>query len=305
MMDNLDNLNRLPHLFTTFWNPLLNKLRKVNPKIKIVAEQAEWRSFGINNLKYGGVDRVFSFKLAFAIRDFNKKELMQVADSTFLQTPANKPPVVFIENHDMSRFSEEVKGNIAKLKIGCVLNLLMGGIPAIYYGQELGMRGIVGNYGATDGNDIPDRQAFEWYKSDNGPGMAYWYKNGPWWTNNNNDLPNDGISLQEEQTDPNSLWNFYRKVISIRKNNPVVTNGTYTNLINNNDQVFSFMRYREHKKFIVVVNLTGDQQNVIIDVTNNKNAIVKNLLGTRPVLDADNIKVKLDGYGIAVWEIAK
>jgi alpha-amylase len=305
MMDNLDNANRLPHLFATFWNPLLNKLRKINPKIKVVAEQAEWGSFGINNLKYGGVDRVFAFRLAFAIRNFNKKELMEVADSTFLQTPANKQQVVFIENHDMSRFSDAVKGNPAKLKIGCVLNLLMGGIPAIYYGQELGMRGTKGNFGATDGNDIPDRQAFEWYKSDTGPGMAYWYKNGPWWTSNNNDIPNDGISLEEEQNDPNSLWNFYRKVISIRKNNPVITDGTYTNLANNNDHVFSFMRYHGHKKFIVVVNLSGEEQDAVIEVTNNKNAIVKNLLGTGPVVHADNIRLALDGYSTGVWEIIK
>ncbi len=51
MMDNLDNLNRLPHLFTTFWNPLLGKLRNINPEIKIVAEQANWASFGVDYLK--------------------------------------------------------------------------------------------------------------------------------------------------------------------------------------------------------------------------------------------------------------
>ena len=122
MADNLDNRGILPHLFDTFWNPLLSKLRKVNPKISIVAEQ-DWGSMGVNYLTHGGVDRVFDFRLAFAIRSFKKKELIAAADSTYILTPANKQQVVFIENHDVPRFSSGVKGELPKLTIGAALNL--------------------------------------------------------------------------------------------------------------------------------------------------------------------------------------
>ncbi|MHB8205833.1 alpha-amylase family glycosyl hydrolase [Mucilaginibacter sp.] len=303
MMDNLDNANRLPHLFATFWNPLLTKLRTINPKIKIVAEQAEWDSFGIDNLTHGGVDRVFAFRLAFAIRNFNKKELMLVADSTFLQTPANKQQVVFIENHDMQRFADAVKGDPGKSRIGCVLNLLMGGVPSIYYGQELGMKGNKGNFGMTDGNDIPNRQAFEWYKSNEGPGMAYWYKNGPWWTKDNNDIPNDGISLEEEENDPKSLWNFYRKIISLRKNNPIITKGTYANLMNNNDQVFSFMRYNAQEKFIVVVNLSAEKQHIAVDVNAGNKTAITALIGNKPLVSGKKLRLTLNEFGVNVIKI--
>ena len=144
MMDNLDNKGLMPHLFDTFWNPLLSKLRKVNPKINIVAEQANWGSFGVDYLTHGGVDRVFDFRLAFAIRSFKKSELVKAADSTFLLTPAGKQQVIFIENHDTPRFSFGVNGDLPKLKIGAALNLLIGGIPSIYYGQEIGMTGTSG-----------------------------------------------------------------------------------------------------------------------------------------------------------------
>ena len=301
MMDNLDNLNRLPHLFTTFWNPLLSKLRKVNPKLKIVAEQANWASFGIDYLKDTRVDRVFAFRLAFAIRNFNKAELIKVADSTLMQTPKNKQQVVFIENHDMPRFSDAVKDDPGKLRIGCALNLLIGGIPAIYYGQELGMKGSRQNFGLTDANDIPDRQAFEWYASDAGKGMAYWYKNGPWWQHNNNDIPNDGISLQEEKNDPRSLWNFYRSLIVLRKNNPVLIRGAYKNLPNNNDNVFSFVRYNGNKKVMIAVNLSADNQDAVINMPGIKK--LKNLYGINPVTNQNNLTVSLPAYGIAVWEM--
>jgi len=219
MMDNLDNINLLPHLFSTFWKPLLTKLRAINPKIIFIAEQAKWTSFGMDNLKAGSVDMVFAFRLATAIRHFNKNELMLAADSTFLETPVNKQQVVFIENHDTTRYASLVASNPQKLRIGCILNLLMGGVPSIYYGQELGMKGTKGNFGETDENDIPQRQAFEWYKSDTGSGMAYWYKGSRWRWKYDTDIPDDGISLQEEQNNPRSLWNFYRKIIAVRKNN--------------------------------------------------------------------------------------
>ncbi len=106
------------------------------------------------------------------------------------------------------------------------------------------------SFGGTDANEIPDRQAFEWYKTDQGKGMAYWYKQtGPHKDTFNNDKPNDGISLEEEQNDPNSLWNFYRSMITIRKANPIISSGKYKTLPNDNDQVFTFMRYEGNKKY--------------------------------------------------------
>ncbi|MDF2432818.1 MAG: alpha-amylase [Mucilaginibacter sp.] len=302
MMNNLDG--KLPGLFGVFWNPLLSRLRQVNPKLSIVAEQAQWGSFGIDYLKDGGVDRVFAFRLAFAIRSFKKDQLIAAADSTFLATPPKKQQVVFIENHDTPRFSYGVKSNADKLKIGAALNLLLGGVPSIYYGQELGMSGTNAALGNTDANDIPNRSAFEWYKSDKGKGMAYWYKiKGPWKDKFNNDVPIDGISLEEEQNQPNSLWNFYRKMISIRKANPVISEGTYKTLQNDQDQVFTFMRYQGNKRLMVAINLS-DQPIEDAITLDRKGGIPKVLYGvSQPRLIANLIAIHLPAYGIEVWEM--
>jgi alpha-amylase len=301
MMDNLDDKPRLQHLFINFWNPLLDRLRHINPKLKIVAEQASWGSLGLDYLKNGGVDRVFAFRLAFAIRSFKKKDIVAAADSTFLATPAGKQQVVFIENHDTPRFSYGVKGDIDKLKIGAALNLLLGGVPSIYYGQELGMTGASGKFGGTDANEIPDRQAFEWYKSDQGNGMAYWYKlKGPWRNTFNNDVPDDGISLEEEQNQPNSLWNFYRKMISIRKANPVISKGTYKTLQNDNDAVFTFMRYEGNKKIIVAVNLSNKPVETAVSLTGQSGPLKVLYGGPKPTLTNNVVTVTLPAYGVEV-----
>jgi len=306
MMDNLDNTNRLPHLFDTFWRPLLGKLRKINPKLSIVAEQAEWGSLGADYFKRAGIDRVFAFRLAYGIRSFKKKEIIAQADSTFLITPANKQQVVFIENHDTPRFSYDEKGDAGKLRVGAALNLLIGGIPSIYYGQELGMTGGTYNLGGTDANQIPGRQAFEWFKADTGKGMALWYKQkGPWKDKFNDDVPNDGISLEEEQNDPNSLYNFYRTMIALHKSNPALIAGAYKTLANNNDEVYSFERVLGDKRVVVVVNLGDKAEDAVIEL-HSSNSTIKNLYGgLKAVVNDNNISLNLPGYGIGVWEMDK
>ncbi|HEX3383882.1 MAG TPA: alpha-amylase family glycosyl hydrolase [Mucilaginibacter sp.] len=310
MMDDLDSKPQLQNLFKNFWNPLFSQLRKVNPKINFVAEQANWGSLGADYLTRGGVDRVFDFRLTFAIRSFKKAQIVAAADSTFIVTPKGKRQIIFIENHDMARFNHGVKGDLAKLKIGAALNLLIGGVPSIYYGQELGMTGTNASLGATDANDIPNRSAFEWYKSDQGPGMAYWYKmKGPWKDQfNTNDKPNDGVSLEEEKNDPNSLLNFYRKMTALRKANAVLINGAYKTLLNSSDNIYSFERYEGNKKVVVAVNLTDKPEVVAIDLTGRETKL-KRLHGTTKATiaakgnDSSALTAEMPAYGIEVWEV--
>jgi glycosidase len=146
----------------------------------------------------------------------------------------------------MERFASAVDRNPAKLRVGAAFNLLIGGIPSIYYGQELGMfgKGGFGRFGKTDGNDIPQREAFEWFRADSGRGMALWYKNtGPWWDSTNL-KPDDGVSLEEEQHDAGSLWNFYRTLIHLHTSNAALTDEEYAEIANGNNVVFSLSAIR-------------------------------------------------------------
>lgn len=302
MMDDLDNTGKLPHLFSNFWTPLLTKLREMNPALRIVAEQANWFSYGHEYFTQGHVDRVFAFRLKMAIESFDKQKIMAAADSTFRYTPAGKQQVVFIENHDTRRFASLPEQDAGKLKIGAALNLLLGGIPSIYYGQELGMKGDKLN-GPTDGNDIPIREAFDWYKGAAGKGMAFWYKDtGPWWDHTNTQA-NDGISLEEERRDPGSLWNYYKKLIRLKKSHPALS-GSYQSLDNDNNTVFSFLRVSGSEKIIVVINLSPKEQPATVQLDTGRTAKTINLLGTiPPKADKNKLAVTLPAYGIQVWKL--
>jgi alpha-amylase len=68
------------------------------------------------------------------------------------------------------------------------------------------MQGVSTSYGNTDGNDVSRREAFDWYAAAAGKGMAIWYKDsGPRWDKSNLKA-NDGISLEEQRKDPQSLF---------------------------------------------------------------------------------------------------
>ncbi|WP_262248052.1 alpha-amylase family glycosyl hydrolase [Parapedobacter soli] len=261
MMDDLDNKGILPDLFHTFWVPLIGRLKALNPDVQFMAEQADWGSYGFDYLERGCVDRVFAFRVQQAVRTLDKNRIEAFADTTFGNTPTGKKQIMFIENHDIPRFATVVEQHPGKLRVGASINLLIGGIPSIYYGQEIGMLGHAqfGQYGdvVTDANEIPSREAFEWYASAQGEGMAYWYKDtGPWW-DESNISPNDGISLEEQQADGESLWNHYRSLIALRSNHDALVNGHYRTVPNTTENVLSFVRESPEERILVVINL-GD-----------------------------------------------
>jgi glycosidase len=165
--------------------------------------------------------------------------------------------------------------------------------------------GGFGKYGMTDANDIPQREAFEWFKSDSGKGMALWYKNtGVWW-NQTNLKPNDGISLEEEKNDSTSLWNFYRKLIQLRKNHSSLVQGKYETLSNDNDSILTFLRTEPTETALVAINLTDQPQDVSLDFSTNniKPKSLHRIFGKEKATMLSNEKntIHLPGYAIDIY----
>jgi alpha-amylase len=241
--------------------------------------------------------------MAFAIASFDKSQLEKAADTTLLMLPAGKEQVIFIENHDVDRFASRVAKDPGKERIAAVLNLLLGGIPSIYYGQELGMFGAGGfnKFGNTDANDIPRREAFEWYAADTGKGMALWYKGtGPWWDSTNL-KPFDGVSLEEERNDPRSLWNWYRQLLTVRHRYPVLQTGNYVVLRNGNPNVFSWGRLVANGDLAwIVVNLSAQPQHTFLGRAGAPDTppVFGNALTQR---GKDRFLIDLPPYGTGVW----
>jgi glycosidase len=301
MMDNLDSAGKLTNLFATFWTPILTDLRKTNPKLKIVAEQANWFIYPNDYFDKSNVDYTFAFKLKFAMTRFDKKAIQDAADSTFALTPRGKNQLVFLENHDTNRFASEKGMSVEKEKAAVAMQLLIGGLPSLYYGQEIGMKGEQRHMGNTDGNDIPIREAFDWYAA-GGKGMAHWYKDtGEWWTNRN-EQPNDGISYEEQKQDPDSLWNWYKSLLALRNDSPVLKFGSYQTAENSNDNVLTFYRRGGQSQNLVAVNLSQLPQSFTVS---NKDKAVQ-IFGKSGFETADGkLNVTLQPFETAVFKFVK
>jgi glycosidase len=222
--------------------------------------------------------------------------LINKADTILAQCPAGKDQIIFIENHDMERFAS-IEKNIDMQKLAASLMLLIGGIPSIYYGQEIGMQGQIGKWSNTDGNDIPRRAAFEWYKSAEGPGMATWYKNtGAWWDNSIM-KSNDGISVEEQINDSGSLFNYYKNMIHLKQSNAALADGNYVNAINNNNKVFSFYRTYKNTKVLVAVNLSNEPQTATFENDYSKSNSIYGKASFK------KNEIELSPYQLAVFEL--
>jgi len=298
-MDSLDNKSQLGNLLQEFWAPMIQQVKKLNPKIKFMAEQGEWSDPGDTYLVKGNIDRVFAFGLWGAIINFKKEDIIHNANTSINGLPRGKEKIVFIENHDVFRSASYFGNDPGKQRAAAAIQLLIGGVPSIYYGQELGMfgKGGHGKFGNTDGNDIPQREAFEWTKSGTGKGMALWYRNtGPWW-DSSNIKPNDGISFQEEKSNRGSLYNFYKTIIKLRKKHSALSVGGFQNVENDNEKALSFIRVDGNNKILVVVNLSDKQQTVQLQLpATTYQAIYGNYQLSRN-------KIIIDPYAVGLWKM--
>ena len=312
MMDDLDNKGLFTHMFSNFWNPVFQYCKAINPNLFVVGEQSNWAEYGEDMIVQGGINASFGFPIHFAIagtpdyfakdpadktlrNSLNAENIGKQVEQTLKRIPEGKNYINFIENHDTERFASVVKQDKRKLFCGAVLNILLPGIPSIYYGQELGVSGQIGNWG-YDVNHIPVREAFPWTPDPNEPGTAVFYKDsGPWWDQSYFKTgESEKLALSVQQKDPSSLWNLYRKLIFFRKANNAVRNGDFKRLQTGKPDILAFSRETAYEKVVVMLNLSESS------LTAKSSSIKKCDFLEKAEIHGDSIVFQ--PYGIAVYK---
>jgi glycosidase len=308
IQDKFDTSGRTNGQLKDFYAPLFANLKKVNPKLMVLAEAANTKDFGTDLYTRANADRVASAKMRESILSFDKTKILQAADSTFLKLPADKYPVIYIEDENTTRTASLPKMNAGKLRAAAGLSFLMGGEPSVYYGQEIGMMGQATETG-NEGDKIPLTEAYDWYTAAQGQGMALWYKDtGAWW-NNTTVKANDGISAEEQQKDANSLFSFYRQLIKVKKMQPSLALGIYKPVVVDNDKVICFMRIYDNKetglyeRALVMINLSGENQPVsLAGASEVRTDRLQLIIGTpNASFKKESKDVVLTPYAVQVW----
>jgi len=258
MMDDFDGQGKKKDMLASFWLPLEQDIRKTKPYMFFLGEQAD-AGLATDLFSKGKVDAAYAYPLWWGIGTRDPAKISEMIGYETKATPAEKTQVVFIENHDVVRYATKVNSDPHWLRAGALLNLTLKGSPLIYYGQELGMRGKKGEWN-SDGNDIPTRLAFRWNRTVNAKGTADWYRGTGPWSNSQFSKDDDGVSVEEQTGDPDSLLNFYRKLTALRQAHPALREGTQEVLTSMPKSVFAFVRSSGAEKVLVAINYSSEEQ---------------------------------------------
>jgi glycosidase len=237
-----------------FWKEFNDSCKSWNSNSLLVGEV--WDSPENIALYTDKLDLCFDFNLADANMNaantgnpYNSRVAINTGKTIF------KPNqfASFLTNHDQNRVIDVFSNNLDKNKAAASLLFTQGGVPFIYYGEEVAMKG-----------SKPDeniRMPMQWSGAANGGFTT----GSPWRALNSNYTTYNVASMQ---LDENSIWNHYQKLIQIRKEQPILQTGTHTNITSSEYAVHSYQRSLNGKDVLVLVNTSNiGLSNVQMDIT--------------------------------------
>ena len=231
-----------------------------------------------------------------------------------------------IENHDeprgVSHYIPEGDCCDTSKKMLAALKFMLRGLPCIYQGQELGMENIpfksidevddistLDEYKvALDAGLTPEaalkavarrsrdnaRTPMQWTGEEN----AGFTAGTPWLRVNSNYT---AINVEKETIDPNSVLNFYKKLIALRKDpeyKETVVYGALEPFMEDRHNLMAYYR-KGDKTLLVVGNYQWDEQEITLP-----SECKKVLINNYPDMVLDGNSVKLHGYQVLVVELA-
>ena len=191
---------------------------------------------------------------------------------------------IFLGNHDfsriVSRFGNDKKYRNQSAKLLATLLMTLRGTPYVYQGDEIGMTNI--KYPSIDYyDDIETRNAWKdaedqgkdmdiFLKAvhkqsrDNARTPLQWdnsrfagFSNTKPWLDVNENYNKINVELQQDNSD--SILNYYREIIRIRKNYSTLIYGDFLDLEPSNEKLYIYRRWDKQKTFIIVLNFSDDK----------------------------------------------
>ena len=243
------------------------------------------------------IDEAFSFDVARIGRDNwrqNNWTLPELKKLFKIQSDldAYHWPTVFLANHDnprmVSKFGNDSPAfRISSAKLLAMLLLTQRGSAFLYQGDEIGMT----NYPFTSFSQFDDVEIKGNYKQVLASGVSaetylkelnksgrdhartpmQWSaeKQAGFTTGDKTWLavnPNyKDINVKSELGNPNSIFNFYKKLLAIRKGNDDLIYGDYTDIAPEHREIFAYTRTGKNNEYLVVLNMSDKKANFNID----------------------------------------
>jgi alpha-glucosidase len=232
------------------------------------------------------------------------------------QNPAGGQPHYFFSNHDQPRQWDRYgdgKNNDQIAKLIAALLLMPRATPQMYYGEELGMRTTpparvedvhdpIGRKGWPEekGRD-GERTPMQWDTTKNA-GFSTGPKTWLW-------IPPSAstYNVAVETKDPDSILNFYKRLIALRRNHPAIRNGSYTTVNPEDPNVLSFLRKTGSQCVLVALNMSAQQRTMRFDLSPHCAKLNKGrVLLTAPTSRLNTValgNVMIPAYGVLIVQV--
>ena len=165
------------------------------------------------------------------------------------ENPPGSQDGLVIGSHDVPRAYQVANGNESRHRRAALIQFTMPGSPFIYYGEELGLR--PGTDRVVDQRD-EQRTPMLW----NGePG--YGFTTGTPWISFGADA--DATHLAAERDDPDSMYGYYQKLISMRRGRDALSTGTLELLDTDTSSLLVYLRSSQDETYLAAVNMHEDE----------------------------------------------
>jgi neopullulanase len=183
--------------------------------------------------------------------------------------------LIFLDNHDSQRFTEQIGSDVRKFKMGVAHLLTTRGIPEIYYGTEIMMGGLKSKGDGDIRHDFP----------------------GGWPGDSRNAFVSSGRTANE-----NEAFNYLNKLLLYRKANPVLQTGKMIQFIPR-DNMYVYFRLDKQKTIMVMMN--NSEQKLTPDLNRFEECLSGRRKGKDVVTgnDIDLTKFSIEPKSVLIMEI--
>jgi oligo-1,6-glucosidase len=207
---------------------------------------------------------------------------------------------IFLANHDQPRMVSKFGNDSAEFReisstMLSTFILTMRGTPFYYQGDELGM--VNPRFNSIDEyQDLETRNKYINLKNkggnleefleiqkqtarDNSRTPFQWddtinsgFSSGKPWLKVNSNFKT--INAESQENNPESVLNYFRKLVQLRKQNHILAYGTYTLIDRENPSIFCYTRELSGKKLLVLLNFTDKTAAYHLDFKLAKHAVL-------------------------------
>lgn len=291
-------IDTFPYVQREFWQQYLSTLTTLYPRLTSIGEVTTGdptvNAYFAGGRKLGGVDThlttPFDYPMYYALLDVlvRGKPMSQLEETLRKDWlyPHPEALVPFISNHDQPRFLSQPGATPALLRLGLGLVLTLRGMPELYAGDEIEMRG---------GEDPDNRRDF--------PGG----------------FPGDAanaFTVAGRSTEQNSMHDWIAALGSLRSQSAALQSGMMQTLVSGTS-TFAYVRTLAARNacsvggaMLIVVNRDASPSSIEVPVANTAlagcHALIPTLGDRQPTdqpITGTTVTVKLPAFGFEVFKL--